>query len=129
MGPIIFVLIMAEVIVRVFSSFLSQTPMFEWDFIPTWEKWLIISSAVLFCIWFWEKFISTKCPKCKSRQYTLQEAQEIDRWLGTKQVTERSSGGQSYSRTVNATFVKIERFYKCNNCKNEWSEVSTEEKT
>jgi hypothetical protein len=129
MGYIVFALVVVEVFIRFISSFATNTSILELVSIPIWEKWVIGLTAALFCIWFWNKFIRRRCPQCKSTKYNFLGEKEIDRWLGTKQVTEKLASGKTKTRTVNTTFIKIQRFFKCNDCGHDWSEISKEEKT
>lgn len=92
------------------------------------QKWVLGGGVVVLCIFFWNKFIRLRCPKCNSTNHDLIDAQEIDRWRGRKQVTERLGNGKTRTRNVSTTFVKIKRFYVCNDCGNNWSEISKEEK-
>lgn len=128
MGYIVIILVIVETLVRLIISSTIHAPIFEWALIPIWEKWIIGVTISFFCIWFWNKFIRRRCSKCKSTNYEFLGEKEIDRWLGTKQVTENLASGKKETRTVQTTFVKIERFYKCKNCGYNWSEVSKEEK-
>lgn len=69
-----------------------------------------------------------KCPNCKSTKLTLKGSEEVDRWLGTKQVTERLASGKTKTKTVQTTFIKIKSYYLCNECNYSWAEITKREK-
>jgi len=129
LGYVVLAIVIAEIIIRFITSSATNTKIFEWVSIPIWEKWVIGVTAAFFCIWFWNKFIRRRCPQCRSTVYNLMGENEVDRWLGTKQVTEKLASGKTETRSINTTFVKIQRLYKCNDCGHVWSEISKEEKT
>ena len=61
--------------------------------------------AAILAAWYWNKFIRNRCPKCKSTDFDTTDVSEVDRWRGTKEVTERHSRG-SRTRHVSTTFIK-----------------------
>lgn len=69
-----------------------------------------------------------KCPNCKSTKLTFKGSEEIDRWLGTKQITERLASGKTKTKTVQTTFIKIKSYYLCNECNYSWAEITKREK-
>ena len=54
------------------------------------------------------------------------EVTEVDRWRGTKQVSERNSRGTN-TRHVSTTYVKNEYEYQCRDCSKNWLAVRKEE--
>ncbi len=78
--------------------------------------------------WFWNKFLRKRCPSCKSTNFSVLNAEELDRWRQAKKVTERTSTGKTREKHVQVTYVKIRRKYECNECKHLWSEITSEEK-
>jgi len=89
--------------------------------------------VVVLVIMIWHFFFRIKCPKCKSTSYELIESKEIDRWQGTKEITESigrdSSGIERYKKKhIPTTFVQIESTYKCLECGNIWNKVIKQEK-
>jgi len=74
----------------------------------------------------WQKFVRNRCPSCSSTSYSRIDETELDRWRGTKQVSERNSRGTN-TRHVQSTFVQLQFTYRCNHCQNEWVKVRKEE--
>lgn len=88
---------------------------------------------VLFLGVLWHIFGRHRCPECNSLDVDLIDSEEIDRWIGSKQVEtkigEKHSGEAIYRKDhVTVTFIKVRRQYKCNTCGNCWHEDSKEEK-
>ena len=83
--------------------------------------------AAILAAWFWNKFIRNRCPKCKSTDFDTTDVSEVDRWRGTKEVTERHSRG-SRTRHVSTTFIKNVYSYRCHACQTEWAIEKKEEK-
>ena len=91
---------------------------------------LWIAGGILVAIlaaWYWNKFIRNRCPKCKSTDFDTTDVLEVDRWRGTKKVTETHSRG-SRTRHVSTTFVKNVYSYRCRSCQTEWAIEKREEK-
>lgn len=91
---------------------------------------LWIAGGILVAIlaaWYWNKFIRNRCPKCKSTDFDTTDVSEVDRWRGTKKVTETHSRG-SRTRHVSTTFVQNVYSYRCRACQTEWSIEKKEEK-
>ena len=76
----------------------------------------------------WHLFIRNRCPHCKSTKYRRVSAEEVDRWRGTKRVTERMASGRDKTRNVQTTFVMMRFAYQCNACQGEWEKEREEEK-
>ena len=76
--------------------------------------------------WFWNKFIRNRCPNCKSASFDRVNGTEIDRWRGTKEVTEQRSRGTN-TRHVQTTYVKMLFGYRCKTCQHEWAKERQEE--
>lgn len=90
---------------------------------------LFIAGAVLAAVlagWVWHKFIRNRCPKCKSTNIDTTDVSEVDRWRGSKKVTEQHSRG-SRTRHVSATYVKNVYSYRCRDCQTEWTAQKKEE--
>lgn len=76
--------------------------------------------------WFWNKFIRNRCPKCKSTDYDTTKVSEVDRWRGSKKVTEQHSRGNR-TRYISVTYVKKVYNYRCNSCQAGWQVSAKEE--
>lgn len=90
---------------------------------------LTVAGAVLLAVvaaWVWHKFIRNRCPKCKSTNIDTTDVSEVDRWRGSKKVTEQHSRG-SRTRHVSATYVKNVYSYRCRDCQTEWTAQKKEE--
>ena len=90
---------------------------------------LLTAAAVLAAVlagWVWNKFVRNRCPKCKSTNIDTTDVSEVDRWRGSKKVTEQHSRG-SRTRHVSATYVKNVYSYRCRDCQTEWSAQKKEE--
>lgn len=105
---------------------LFSLPLVLFNLISIEFSLLLIAAAVAYSIW--DKFIRRRCSKCKSKRNTLDDEQELDRWLGRKTVSEKTASGKNRTKNVQTTFVKVKRFYHCNDCRHEWAEISKEEK-
>jgi uncharacterized protein len=89
---------------------------------------LEILAVVLFLVgagWYWNRFVRNRCPNCKSSSFDRVSETEIDRWRGTRQVTEKHSRGTN-TRHVQDTFVKRRLDYRCSHCQQEWSKERQE---
>lgn len=75
-----------------------------------------------------DKFFRRRCPRCRTQKVGLFKEEEIDRWLGTKELSEELGNGKTRTRNLQTTFVKIKRYYSCNLCDATWAEISNEEK-
>ena len=89
--------------------------------------WIVAIVAVLAAGgWFWNKFIRNRCPDCKSSSYATISKEELDRWRGTKQVSEKHSRGTN-TRHVQTTYVMMHYAFRCKACQNEWTKDRQEE--
>ncbi|AMG02355.1 MULTISPECIES: hypothetical protein [Vibrio] len=115
---------------RYFISVQSGTEFLDIFSIPQGD-WKIYGVAfVWFAFAFWNSLLRWKCPKCRSTRYYLHSMEELDRWVGTKNVTEKLNNGGSTNRAVSTTFVKLRKNYCCNGqgCDHSWSSIVKEEK-
>lgn len=76
----------------------------------------------------WHMFVRNRCPHCKSTKFRRVAAEEVDRWRGTKQVTERLASGKNKTRNVQTTFVTMRFTYQCQACQADWEKEREEEK-
>lgn len=76
--------------------------------------------------WGWNKFVRNRCPNCKSAGYDTISREEVDRWRGTKQVTETHSRGKN-TRHVQTTYTMMHYVFRCKSCRHEWSKERKEE--
>ena len=76
--------------------------------------------------WGWNKFVRNRCPNCKSAGYDTISREEVDRWRGTKQVTETHSRGTN-TRHVQTTYAMMHYVFRCKACRHEWSKERKEE--
>ncbi len=76
--------------------------------------------------WGWNKFIRNRCPNCKSTSCERTNVEETNRWVGSKQVTEKHSRGTN-TRHVRATYVTNLYEYRCKACQNTWTKERKEE--
>lgn len=90
----------------------------------TWE-WIV---AAITGAWVWHKFLRRRCPKCKSTNVSLKSAKELDSWIGTKEVSVDLGNGRTKKKVINTTYTKMENTYRCTACREEWVEVTKEEK-
>lgn len=74
----------------------------------------------------WIKFVRNRCPNCKSTKYDITNETETNRWLGTKQVSEKHSRGTN-TRHVQTTYVTKQFHYCCKNCQHDWMKERKEE--
>ena len=90
----------------------------------SWIVWvvLVLAAAAL----YWQKRIRNRCTSCRSTSVSLEGETELDRWRGTKQVSEKNSRGTN-TRHVQTTYVKLRFDYCCNQCEHEWSKTRKEE--
>lgn len=88
----------------------------------------IVISILLILFALCDQFLADRCPNCKTKEIFIAETRELDRWVGRKNVTERTAKGKTRTKNVRTTFVTIQRHYKCSKCNNDWFEVSDEEK-
>ena len=89
--------------------------------------WIVVGMiAAAVAAWGWNRFIRNRCPKCKSTSINLVNEQEIDRWRGSKRVTETHSRGTN-TRHVSATYVRTQFDYRCKHCHQEWTKTRQEE--
>jgi uncharacterized protein len=94
------------------------------------ERNLWILGAIVVLVlggWIWNKFVRNRCPECKSTKYDVTGRQELDRWTGTKQVTEKHSRGTN-TRHVRTTYVMMQYAFRCKACQHEWVKDRKEEK-
>jgi len=90
----------------------------------TWIVLAIVAAAL--GAWVWNKFIRLRCARCKSTNIDTLAVNEVDRWRGTKQVSERNSRGTN-TRHVSTTYVKNEYHYACRDCGEDWLRRKKEE--
>ncbi len=84
---------------------------------------IVLGSAL-----FWHKFIRRRCPSCKTVSPELINKQDLESWLGTKEVSEDLGNGKIRKKVLNTTFAKVQRTYECMACGKKWNEVNKEEK-
>ena len=90
--------------------------------------YVYIILGIVALIVIWHLFLRNRCPQCNSTNVNLINKEELDRWLGKKQVTEKLASGKTKTRYVQVTFVKNRYTYKCEDCGHIWSETKEEEK-
>lgn len=76
--------------------------------------------------WIWNKFFRNRCPKCKSTSFDTTSETEVDRWRGTKKVSETHSRGTK-TRHVQTTYIKKLYEYRCKACQHAWALEMKEE--
>lgn len=73
--------------------------------------WLgfIVVALLLVTIYIWWTVTVRKCPKCKKRNFTVTKVAVIDRWIGSKLVTNRSvtreHSGKSNGKEMDLRFI------------------------
>ena len=82
--------------------------------------------AALLGGFIWHKFIRLRCPRCKSTSVDTLSVERLERWQGTKKVSERNSRGTN-TRHVSTTYVRNRYHYQCSDCGEEWSKAKKEE--
>lgn len=87
---------------------------------------ILIGATILYGV-IWYFFIIVRCPNCKSTDIHHDGHKEIDRFLSTKEVTEKLASGKTKTRHVQCTYVKNEYYYTCNACGYKFTEVKKEE--
>ncbi len=93
-----------------------------------WEKWFYGLSFAWFCLAFWNTFSRRRCSNCNAVDYSFNGSEEVDRWVGTKNVREKVGENSYTNRSVSTTFVKIKSIYECLACNHVWSETVKREK-
>lgn len=96
-----------------------------------WQFFLAGVVFVGFIFWYFIRwyFSRTKCKQCKKRGYIrCKGSQELDRWRGTKKVSETTASGKTKTRHVQCTWVERRYYYICNNCGNEYTTRVEEER-
>ncbi|WP_027358052.1 tellurite resistance TerB family protein [Desulforegula conservatrix] len=110
----------------IFGASLLALPFGLANIISPQLSFLIVAVAAGYIIW--DKFFRRRCSVCCSKRNILFDEQELDRWLGRKTVYEKTASGKTKSKNVQTTYMKIKRFYRCNDCAYEWAIISNEEK-
>lgn len=124
-----FILLPTAVVIRLAISYFSNTEFMKLEQMADVEKWFYAATIMMFALSFWHQFIRRRCPSCNSTEYIKLGAEEIDRWMGIKKVTESLGNGKSRQRHINVTRIKTRSFFKCDQCENEWDEISVHERT
>ena len=84
------------------------------------QIFLLVVAAAL-AGWAWNKFLRTRCPKCKSTTFDTAVVSESAPFKGTKQVSEKNSRGTN-TRHVQTTYVIRRYAHRCKSCQHEWFE-------
>lgn len=113
--------IAVSAVVRYFWAKVNDLSYLDVHSLENWELWLYGISALVAVAWFWHVLIRTRCPNCRSTAVVYRGERELDRWVGTKKVTEQLSGGKSTTRSVSTTFEKVQKLYRCADCGHEWA--------
>ncbi len=126
-----FLALIASGLHRYFVSTQSGTEYLDLSSLQSNELIVYVLAIVWAILGFWNSFIRWKCPKCRSKRYSLHSVEELDRWVGTKNVNEKLSDGSNTTRAVSTTFVKLKKIYCCNShgCNYAWFAVVKEEKS
>lgn len=89
---------------------------------------IYIVLGVLGAILFWHLFIRRRCTKCRSTNWELCSREEIDRFVGDKQIDIKNQKGEKISEQhVSVTYVKERFTYQCLDCQNLFSEIEKRE--
>lgn len=89
--------------------------------------WIVLGALVVFVGgWVWNRFVRNRCPNCKSSSFDRVNETEMDRWQGTKQITEKHSRGTN-TRHIRTTYVRKLFEYRCKSCRHEWTKERQEE--
>ncbi|WP_407852818.1 hypothetical protein [Burkholderia gladioli] len=107
--------------IRFFWSSHTGVDFSDFSSLENWELYFYGASLLLAVIWFWNIAIRTRCPKCRSTNAAFLGEEEIDRWVGTKKVSEKLSNGQSTKRSVSTTFERVRLLYECVDCRHGWT--------
>lgn len=105
-----------SLLVRFVWTWMHDADFASFKYVQEWELWLYGISVAWFCLSIWNVFIRTRCPKCDSANVSYRGTEELDRWVGTKKVTESMGNGKTASRAVSTTFEKVREHYNCIDC-------------
>jgi ribosomal protein S27AE len=73
-------------------------------------------------------FARAKCPKCGKRKTLKLDEEEMDRWRGSKQVTDKNKDGKIIrTRTIAVDYAKMRLNWKCKECGNNFHTFKTRE--
>lgn len=90
---------------------------------------ILLASLVLFTFSaLIQSFIRRRCPDCGETNPHRVSSNEVDRWIGSKKVIERTHSGSGRNRRekvthkeISVTFAKIQTCYQCK-CGSSWIE-------
>jgi len=76
----------------------------------------------------YESTFKLQCDSCKSARISETKVEELERWVGKKQVTEKLASGKTKSRIISVTYVLKRYHYRCNECGYEFHKDQKEER-
>lgn len=92
-----------------------------------WINWVVIGFIIIIVIWLFIR--PKKCDNCGERGHIRCTGyKELDRWQGTKKVSETTASGKTKTRYVRCTYVERRYYYVCDNCGNEYTKRVEEER-
>jgi hypothetical protein len=124
-----FLLLPVAIATRYFSVQRWGINFFDIRYLQQWEMAFYGAAALWFALSFWNYFVRVRCTNCRSAKVARMRSDEVDRWVGTKKVTENLGNGKSTQRTVSTTFVKIAHRYACLICDHRFVREEKREKT
>jgi hypothetical protein len=111
------------IVVTAFRYFFALRHGIDWlDFrtLNAAEIYVFIFCGCLAALSFWHHAIRARCPSCKSTCLDVLSENEIDRFVGSKEVTGKDGQGRATRHHVSVTFAKLQRQNRCRSCGNQW---------
>lgn len=68
------------------------------------------------------------CPACGGSNIELKEQREVDRWKKPKKVYEKAANGNTKTKYVNVTCVKMQNNHQCLDCRSDFTTFTEHEK-
>ena len=93
--------------------------------IPPWLL-IVVILGILFGLRFY--FSLAKCPECGKRKALELDAEEVDRWRGSKEVNDKDTDGRVIrTRTIAVDYAKIKIYWQCKECGEQFSTFKVRE--
>lgn len=69
---------------------------------------------------FWHNIIRARCPNCRGVDHGIVGEEEVDRFIGSKEVSGTDGKGRTTKNHVSVTYRKMKNRHRCKSCQHTW---------
>lgn len=118
-----FLPLIIAIFLRIVFNEINALTWYDISIYSTFEIYLYGVLLALGLVSLWHNFLRHRCPQCRTLNPTLVGEEEIDRFIGHKEVFGKDGQGRRTTQHVSTTFARINSRYLCLNpdCSYKWN--------